>query len=162
MAGPNTHRAVSHRQTELRAVVSQVTTLRTDTNQAMTFARHSILSGISLSELSILRFVHYIVEHKPVSTKCEVNQSHTGQRCPEGSRILRFPDYVTMAQNGRKVVSLTHRPPLPPGNTPGTHFCQRLSRPQDHSEIGRIISVKNSNDTLWNRTSDLPICGAAP
>jgi len=22
-----------------------------------------------------------------------------------------------------KVVSLTHRPPLPPGNTPGTHFC---------------------------------------
>ena len=24
---------------------------------------------------------------------------------------------------GGKVVSLTHRPPLPPGNTPGTHFC---------------------------------------
>ena len=22
-----------------------------------------------------------------------------------------------------KVVSLMHRPPLPPGNTPGTHFC---------------------------------------
>jgi hypothetical protein len=22
-----------------------------------------------------------------------------------------------------KVVSLTHRPPLPPGNAPGTHFC---------------------------------------
>jgi hypothetical protein len=28
-----------------------------------------------------------------------------------------------MTQNGGKVVSLTHRPPLPPGNTPGTHFC---------------------------------------
>jgi len=42
---------------------------------------------------------------------------------PEGSRKLRFPDYATMAQNGGKVVSLTHRPPLPPGNTPGTHFC---------------------------------------
>jgi len=42
---------------------------------------------------------------------------------PEGSRKLRFPDYVTMAQNGGKVVSLTHRPPLPPGNAPGTHFC---------------------------------------
>jgi len=25
--------------------------------------------------------------------------------------------------NGGEVVSLTHRPPLPPGNTPGTHFC---------------------------------------
>jgi hypothetical protein len=22
-----------------------------------------------------------------------------------------------------QVVSLTHRPPLPPGNAPGTHFC---------------------------------------
>jgi hypothetical protein len=41
----------------------------------------------------------------------------------EGSRKLRFPDYNTMAQDGGKVVSLTHRPPLPPGNAPGTHFC---------------------------------------
>ena len=41
---------------------------------------------------------------------------------PEGSRKLRFPDFVTTAQDGGKVVSLTHRPPLPPGNTPRTHF----------------------------------------
>ena len=38
-------------------------------------------------------------------------QTWTG---PEGSRKLRFPDFVTMAQDGGKVVSLTHRPPLPP------------------------------------------------
>jgi len=42
---------------------------------------------------------------------------------PEGSRKLSFPDYVTMAQDGGKVVSLTHRPPLPPKITHGTHFC---------------------------------------
>ena len=42
---------------------------------------------------------------------------------PEGSRKLRFPDFMTTAQDGGKVVSLTHWPPLPPGNTPGTHFC---------------------------------------
>ena len=42
---------------------------------------------------------------------------------PEGSRKLRFPDFMATAQDGGKVVSLTHRPPLPPGNTPGTHFC---------------------------------------
>jgi len=42
---------------------------------------------------------------------------------PEGSRKLGFPDFVTTAQDGGKVVSLTHRPPLPPGNSPGTHFC---------------------------------------
>jgi hypothetical protein len=32
---------------------------------------------------------------------------------PEGSRKLRFLDFMTMAQNGGKVVSLMHRPPLP-------------------------------------------------
>jgi hypothetical protein len=42
---------------------------------------------------------------------------------PEGSRKLRFPDYMITAQDGGKVVSLTHRSPLPPGNAPGTHFC---------------------------------------
>jgi hypothetical protein len=40
-------------------------------------------------------------------------------------RKLRFPDYLTTAQDGGKVVSLTHRPPLPPGNTPVTHFIQQ-------------------------------------
>ena len=42
---------------------------------------------------------------------------------PEVSRKLRFPDFMTTAQDGGKVVSLTHRPPLPPENVPGTHFC---------------------------------------
>jgi len=44
---------------------------------------------------------------------------------------------MTMAQDGGKVVNLMHRPPLTPGNTPGTH--QRLSRPQGHSAIRRIL-----------------------
>jgi len=44
-------------------------------------------------------------------------------RDPEGSRKLWFPDYVTMAQVGGKIVSLTRRPLLPPGNTPVSHFC---------------------------------------
>ena len=42
---------------------------------------------------------------------------------PEGSRKLRFPDFMTTAQDGGKVVSLMHRPPLSPENTPGTHSC---------------------------------------
>ena len=32
---------------------------------------------------------------------------------PEGSRKLRFPDFMTTAQDGGKVVSPTHRLPLP-------------------------------------------------
>jgi hypothetical protein len=81
---------------------------------------------------------------------------------PEGSRKLRFSDYMTTAQDGGKAVSLTHRPPLPPGKAPGTHFCWSLSRPQGHNAIGRTMSMKNSNDSIWNRTSDLPICGTLP
>jgi len=33
---------------------------------------------------------------------------------PEVSRKLRFPDFMTTAQDGGKIVSLTHRPPLLP------------------------------------------------
>jgi len=44
-------------------------------------------------------------------------------RGPEGSSKLTFTDFMTTAQNGGKVVSLTQRPSLPQGNTPVTHFC---------------------------------------
>jgi len=78
---------------------------------------------------------------------------------PVGSKKLNFPHFMTRAQDGGKVVSPTHRPPLPPENAPGTHLCLRLSRPQGHSAIGRIdnMSMKNSNDTSWDRSNDLPI-----
>ena len=42
---------------------------------------------------------------------------------PLGVKRLRFPDYVTMVQDGGKVVNPTHRSLLPPGNIPDTHFC---------------------------------------
>ena len=35
---------------------------------------------------------------------------------PEVSRKLRFPDFITTAHGGGKVVSITHRPHLPQGN----------------------------------------------
>ena len=76
------------------------------------------------------------------------------------TRYLRRTN--STAQEDGKVVSLTNRSHLPPGNPPGTHFFYRLSRPQGHSAIGRIMSVKNSNDTIGNRTSDLQICSTAP
>ena len=40
----------------------------------------------------------------------------------DGYRKLGFPNYMTTAQDGGKFVSLTHRPTLPPENSPGTHF----------------------------------------
>jgi len=70
-----------------------------------------------LSEAFILRpFVKGLVK----KGKSVPLQARSG---PEGSRKLRFPNFVTTAQDGGKVVSRMHRPPLPPGNVPGTHFC---------------------------------------
>jgi hypothetical protein len=45
-----------------------------------------------------------------------------------------------------------------PGNIAGPLFCQRLNRPQCNSQ--RIMSMKNSSDTIWNRTPDLTVCSA--
>ena len=39
-----------------------------------------------------------------------------------------------------------------PGYIPGTHFCQRLCRPQGHGATGKIMSMKISNDSIGNRT----------
>ena len=44
-------------------------------------------------------------------------QAWTGH---EGSSSFRLQD---SAHEGGKVVSRTHRPPLPTGNIPGIHFC---------------------------------------
>ena len=55
-----------------------------------------------------------------------------------------------------------HRLPLSPGNFPGTLFYYRPSQPQGHGATGRIMSMKKSNDTIGNRTRDLPACSAVP
>ena len=53
---------------------------------------------------------------------CKVNQFCYRPGQAQCSRNLMFPDFMTTAQDVGKVVSLPHRPPLPSGNAPGTHF----------------------------------------
>ena len=67
------------------------------------------------------RFIASINIHSNVKGKAIPLQSRTGL---EGSTRLRLPDFKTIGTHeGGKIVSPTHRPPLPPGNIPGTHFC---------------------------------------
>jgi hypothetical protein len=82
---------------------------------------------------------------------------------PEGSRKLRFPDYMTTAQDGGKVV----KPYTPAAFTPRKYswysfLLRGCVDPQGHSAIGRIMSMKNNDYTIWDRTSDLPICRTVP
>jgi hypothetical protein len=131
--------------------------------------RHSTLYQLLLWKEWAELFKTSLDSQRPESTSLQLCATHScllaGKTVPlqtwsgpEGSRRFRLPDFMTTAQDGGKVVSLTQRPPLPQWNTPGTHFCLRLSRPQGHSATGRIMSLKNSNGTIGNRTRDLPVC----
>jgi len=72
-----------------------------------------------LSSRPTLNSVRYIISKDIDKGKAVPLEARSG---PKGSRKLRFPDFVITAQDGGKV-SLTHRPPLPPGSAPGTYFC---------------------------------------
>jgi hypothetical protein len=74
-----------------------------------------------------------------------------------GSHISKYS-----AHEGGKVVSPMHRPPLPPTKYSWYSFPLEAESPQGHSEVRKIMSIKNSNDTIGNRTRDLPACSAAP
>ena len=79
----------------------------------------------------------------------------------EGPRRLRLPVFKT--NRHMKVVrfsALRSGYLYAPGNISGTYFCQMLSLPQDHSAAGRIVPMKNSNDTIGNQTCDLPACSS--
>ena len=81
--------------------------------------QHAMQCASSVICLAVLCF--FTLPHKwQGKGKAVPSQAWSGL---EGSRKLRFPDFLTTAQEGGKVVSLTHRPYLPTGNSPGTHFC---------------------------------------
>jgi hypothetical protein len=111
--------------------------------------------GISLWFYHIVIIFYVIILSKKGKCKAITLQVWTGPECS------RFQDNLT--HEGDKVVSPTHRSPLPSQEI----FLVLISvrgwvDPQGHSAARRIMSLKNSSDTIRNRTRDLPNCSAVP
>jgi hypothetical protein len=84
---------------------------------------HNKLAAVVITSYSVVVSIYFAHEATHLDA-CIPRTAQKGKAVPlqawsglEGSRKLRFPDFTTTAQDGGKVVSLTHRPPLLPGNT---------------------------------------------
>ena len=97
-------------------------------------------------------------------TNTKVKQSHyrpgEAVRVPGvcGSQISR-----QSAHEGGKVVSPTHRPPLPVRKYSWYSFLlEAESNPRTIVRPEGLCQWKFSNDTIGNRTSNIPTCSAVP
>ena len=102
-----------------------------------------------------------IITHLSTELALSTKQSNpiTGLDRPWGSQEAEAPRFQDIRHMKLVKLSALHTSCLySPGKIHGTHSCYRLSQPQGHSAAGRIMSMKNSNDTIRNRTRDLPAC----
>jgi hypothetical protein len=83
----------------------------------------------------------------------------TGRGGPYGCETSRLSHFLDNRLTvGGEVVNLTRRPVFTPRKIPGTHFCQRLSRPQALIAAGRIRSIEKSSDFICIWTRGIPAC----
>jgi len=93
--------------------------------------------------------LHIVLFHFCEELVKKVKQARRG---PEGSKELRFPDFVTTAQDGGRLSALRT----------GRLSVRGLVDPRAKVRSEEFYVNEKSTYTSWDRTSDLPICSTAP
>jgi hypothetical protein len=106
---------------------------------------------------SVIRGYLYLNVHDETAQSSPYSKRLSNPCTPIGlDRLCRFQEFEAPRFQDNRLMKVVRLSTLctgclyPPGNVPGTHFC----------EAGRIMSVKNSSHTIGNRNRDFPACSA--